>query len=185
MTPPASPPRRRWLAPALAAAGVVLLFGALVASFGYMTRTPPPHVDALIMVGIVLGFGLQLFAVGLSVLGALRHGWRPVVALLYGALGLVALGSYGYERYQERAWYEDGNYSVETSPDRREIDVRTADGVWTVSLDACPAPARPASPYGPEYGTRQHGDTVSVTTGGLEPYMRLLIAERRTECVPA
>ncbi len=155
---------------------------------------------ALAYVAVAMGFfggaawatvlGWALVAAGLvCAVAALRQSlgrWQmtgrlPVVAVLYAALGVAALGWWASGPARESAVYRDtpGATSAEIAGDG--VDVRDARGLWHVSFAGC-AGARAAAARGVA-GTRSHDGVVEVLGAGDRPAMRLHVAERRTECL--
>lgn len=179
MPSPVSPARTA----GLAVAGFALVALAYVAfAMGFFS------VGAGRQVGAVAGWTLA--AAGLvCAVAALRQSlgrWQmtgrlPVVAVLYAALGVAALGWWASGPARESAVYRDnpGAMSAELAGDG--IDVRDARGLWHVSFAGC-AGARAAAARGTA-GTRSHDGVVEVLGAGDRPVMRLHVDERRAECL--
>ena len=175
-------PLPRALAPGLAVGGLALLFAAFVWALSYIMRTPPPFVETLMLAMAVLGVGLQVAAIGVSVVGARQHGRWPVVASLYGLAVLAAGGAWAYEKYETRQWYRDNPeaFSVDWNEAGTEVGVRTGEGVWWVPVDQCP---NVEDETHSEMGTQSRDGYVEVSVGSDVPHMRLHVSKQRVECL--
>ena len=145
-------------------------------------RTPPPLVNVLLIVGAMLGAGLQLAAIVVSVVGARQRGGWPVVASLYGLAVLAAIGAWAYEKYETQQWYRDNPeaFSIDWNEEGTEVGVRTGDGVWWVPVDQCPN-VEDETIF--EMGTQSRDGYVEVSVNSDVPHMRLYVDEQRVECL--
>ena len=172
MTPP-----RSGLAVALVFVGFSLLVGAYLAlAVGFFSGGPSAATPLGYGLGVA-GVACHVAALALSLRAWRQTGRTPRVALFYAALGVAALVTWGVGRQREAAFYRDnpGVFFLDTAGDG--LDVRDARGVWHVRLDACPG----APTGGVE--TRQHDGVADVVGASGRPYMRLVVAERRVECL--
>jgi len=172
----------RALAPGLAIGGLAMLFGAFLWAFSYIMRSPPPLVEVLTIVGMVLGVALQVAAIGVSLFGARQRGGFPVVASLYGLAVLAAVGAWALEKYEMQQWYRDNPeaFSLDWNEEGTEVGVRTGDGVWWVPVDECPG-AGTDPMLG--MGSMSRDDYVEIEFQSDRPHMRLHVSEQRVECL--
>lgn len=172
---------RQWLAPVLAVAGLALLFLVFVTAFSYWGMSASASVNALLTGVAWLGVALQVAAIGVSLVGAVRHRRVPVVALLYGLLALGVGANELRESARVQQWYRDtpGAFSLEPDTEARMIHVEDANDEWLVSFDACPGASRDRTAG---FGSRQQNGVADVSVGDAT-YMRLHVRARRIECL--
>ena len=168
---------RPGLAVALVFAGFSLLAGAYLAlAAGFFSGGPSAATPLGTALGVA-GLACHVAALALSVRAWRATGRTPRVALFYAALGVAALVWWRAGAAREAAFYRDNPGVFQLDAAGGGIAVRDARGVWRVRLDACAG-----APTG-GLETRQRDGVADVVGASGRPYMRLVVAERRVECL--